>query len=88
MTASVLESIEDVGVRVAAGLERLRDEGVDRTVVVVCHSVVIRAAVGLTLGSPSSVWASVRVGPASLTILRMWADDQREVAVVGMPTDL
>lgn len=82
------ESIEDVGVRVAAGLERLRDEGVDRTVVVVCHSVVIRAAVGLTLGSPSSVWASVRVGPASLTILRMWADDQREVAVVGMPTDL
>jgi broad specificity phosphatase PhoE/ribonuclease HI len=82
------ESIEDVGVRVARGLERLRDEGVDRTVVVVCHSVVIRAAVGVTLAAPSSVWASVRVGPATITILRMWADGQREVAVVGMPTDL
>lgn len=82
------ESIEDVGVRVAAGLERLRDAGLDRTVVVVCHSVVIRAAIGVTLGAPSSVWASVRVGPASVTILRMWGDGQREVAVVGMPTDL
>ncbi|MCU1431851.1 MAG: bifunctional RNase H/acid phosphatase [Actinotalea sp.] len=82
------ESIEDVGARVAAGLERLRDGGVDRTVVVVCHSVVIRAAVGVTLGAPSSVWASVRVGAASLTILRLWADGQREVAVVGMPTDV
>lgn len=82
------ESIEDVGVRVAAGLERLRDAGLDRTVVVVCHSVVIRAAIGVTLGAPSSVWASVRVGPASVTILRMWSDGQREVTVVGMPTDL
>lgn len=82
------ESIEDVGVRVAAGLERLRDGGLDRTVVVVCHSVVIRAAIGLTIGAPSDVWASVRVGPASITILRIWADGQREVTVVGMPTDI
>ncbi|WP_199421951.1 bifunctional RNase H/acid phosphatase [Actinotalea solisilvae] len=82
------ESIEDVGVRVSGALERLRDEGVDRTVVVVSHSVAIRAAIGVTLGAPSSVWSSVRVGPASLTIVRLWADDQREVAVVGMPTDL
>ncbi|MBX9243433.1 bifunctional RNase H/acid phosphatase [Actinotalea ferrariae] len=82
------ESIEDVGVRVSAGLERLRDGGVDRTVVVVAHSVVIRAAIGSTLGAPSSVWASVRVGPASLTILRLWADGEREVTVVGMPTDI
>lgn len=82
------ESVEDVGVRVGAGLGRLRDAGVGRTVVVVCHSVVIRAAVGLAMGAPSSVWASVRVGPASVTVLRMWADGQGEVAVVGMPTDL
>lgn len=82
------ESIEDVGVRVSGALERLRDEGVDRTVVVVSHSVAIRAAIGVTLGAPSSVWSSVRVGPASVTIVRLWADDQREVAVVGLPTDL
>ena len=82
------ESIEDVGVRVAAGLERLLEAGVDRTVVVVSHSVSIRAAIGLTLGAPSSVWASVRVAAASLSIIRMWADGQREVAVVGMPTEV
>ncbi|WP_149202859.1 bifunctional RNase H/acid phosphatase [Actinotalea subterranea] len=82
------ESIEDVGARVRAGLERLLVGGVDRTVVVVCHSVVIRAAIGVVLGAPSSVWASVRVGPASVSIVRLWADGEREVAVVGMPTDL
>lgn len=82
------ESIEDVGVRVSAALERRRDEGVDRTVVVVAHSVVIRAAIGATLGAPSSVWASVRIGPATLTVLRLWADGEREITTVGMPTDL
>jgi probable phosphoglycerate mutase len=82
------ESIEDVGARVRTGLERLLAGGVDRTVVVVCHSVVIRAAIGEDLGAPSSVWASVRVAPASVSIVRLWADGEREVAVVGMPTDL
>jgi probable phosphoglycerate mutase len=82
------ESIEDVGARVQEGLRRLLAAGVDRTVVVVSHSVTIRAAIGATLGAPSSVWASVRVGPASLSILRMWDDGEREVAVVGMPTDV
>lgn len=82
------ESIEDVGARVQAGLGRLLVAGVDRTVVVVSHSVAIRAAIGVTLGAPSSVWASVRVGPASVSILRWWEDGAREVAVVGMPTDV
>ena len=82
------ESIEDVGARVEDGLRRLLAAGVDRTVVVVSHSVAIRAAIGTALGAPSSVWTSVRVGPASLSILRMWEDGEREVAVVGMPTDV
>lgn len=82
------ESIEGVGRRVGAGLAGLLAGGVDRTVVVVSHSVAIRAAIGVTLGAPSSVWASVRVAPASLSILRLWADGEREVAVVGMPTDV
>ena len=81
------ESIEDVGVRVAGALERLRDGGLDRTVVVVSHSVSIRAALGLTLGAPSSVWASFRIAAATVSIVRIWADGEREVTVVGMPTD-
>jgi probable phosphoglycerate mutase len=82
------ESIEEVGVRVREGLRRLVAVGVDRTIVIVSHSVAIRAAIGTTLGAPSSVWASVRLGPASLSIVRMWEDGEREVAVVGMPTDV
>lgn len=80
------ESVQDVGARVRAGLEGLLAAGVDRTVVVASHSVAIRAAIGVTLDAPSSSWARVRVAPASLTILRLWADGDREVAVVGMPT--
>ena len=82
------ESMDDVGDRVRAGLERLLTGGVDRTVVVVSHSVAIRSAIGVTLGVPSAVWGSVRVAPASLSIVRWWADGAREVAVVGMPTDV
>lgn len=82
------ESMDDVGDRVRAGLEALLDGGVDRTVVVVSHSVAIRASIGVTLGVSSSVWGSVRVAPASVSIVRWWADGAREVAVVGMPTDL
>ena len=81
------ESMDDVGDRVRAGLERLLAGGVDRTVVVVSHSVAIRSAIGVTLGVPSSVWGAVRVAPASLSIVRWWPDGAREVAVVGMPTD-
>ncbi len=80
------ESMDDVGDRVRAGLEGLLAGGVDRTVVVVSHSVAIRSAIGVTLGVPSAVWGSVRVAPASLSIVRWWADGDREVVVVGMPT--
>ena len=82
------ESMDDVGERVRAGLEGLLTEGVDRTVVVVSHSVAIRSAIGVTLDVPSVVWGSVRVAPASVSIVRWWADGAREVAVVGMPTDV
>lgn len=81
------ESMDDVGDRVRAGLAGLLAGGVDRTVVVVSHSVAIRSAIGVTLGVPSAVWGSVRVAPASLSIVRWWEDGAREVAVVGMPTD-
>lgn len=82
------ESIDDVGARVREGLDRLLAGGVDRTVVVVAHSITIRSAVGVTLGTSPSTWGSVRILPASVTILRMWEDGQRELTVLGMPTDL
>ncbi len=81
------ESLEDVGSRVHGGLVRLLADGVDRTVVVVSHTIAIRAAVGTTLGAPPSGWSSVRIPAASVTVLRMWQDGGREVVVAGMPTD-
>jgi ribonuclease H / adenosylcobalamin/alpha-ribazole phosphatase len=80
------ESIEDVGARMHTALERLRDGGVGRTVVVVTHSVSVRSAVGVAIGANSSSWARIRVAPASVSIIRLWADGGTEVTVVGAPS--
>jgi len=80
------ESIEDVGARMHDALESLRAGGVGRTVVVVTHSVSVRAAVGVAIGANSSAWGRVRVAPASVSIIRMWADGKTEVTVVGAPS--
>jgi len=80
------ESIEDVGARMRAGLEAVRLAGVGRTVVVVTHSVSVRSAVGVAIGANSSAWARIRVAPASVSIIRLWADGASEVTVVGAPS--
>ncbi|WNB84508.1 histidine phosphatase family protein [Cellulomonas sp. ATA003] len=80
------ESIEDVGARMRTALEALRAGGVGRTVVVVTHSVSVRSAVGVAIGANSSAWARIRVAPASVSIIRMWADGKTEVTVVGAPS--
>jgi ribonuclease H / adenosylcobalamin/alpha-ribazole phosphatase len=80
------ESIEDVGARMHAALETLRSGGVGRTVVVVTHSVSVRSAVGVAIGANSSSWARIRVAPASVSIVRLWADGGTEVTVVGAPS--
>jgi len=80
------ESIEDVGARMRAGLEAVRVAGVGRTVVVVTHSVSVRSAVGVAIGANSSAWARIRVAPASVSIIRLWADGASEVTVVGAPS--
>jgi broad specificity phosphatase PhoE/ribonuclease HI len=80
------ESIEDVGRRMHAALEGLRSGGVGRTVVVVTHSVSVRSAVGVAIGANSSSWARIRVAPASVSIIRLWADGGTEVTVVGAPS--
>lgn len=81
------ESIEDVGVRLRAGLDSLLAEGVDRTVVVVSHAVSIRAALGVTMGAQASSWSQLRVAPASVSIIRLFEDRRNEVAVVGVPSE-
>ena len=81
------ESIEEVGVRMRAGLEAVRASGVGRTVVVVTHSVSVRSAVGVAIGANSSAWARIRVAPASVSIIRLWADGTSEVTVVGAPSE-
>ena len=80
------ESIEDVGARMSVALETLRAGGVGRTVVLVTHSVSVRSAVGVAIGANSSSWARIRVAPASVSIIRLWADGATEVTVVGAPS--
>jgi probable phosphoglycerate mutase len=82
------ESIEDVGVRMRAGLGAVRAAGVGRTVVVVTHSVSVRSAVGVAIGANSSAWARIRVAPASVSIIRLWSDGTSEVTVVGAPSEV
>ncbi|QTE28436.1 bifunctional RNase H/acid phosphatase [Pengzhenrongella sicca] len=80
------ESIEDVGARMRSALEAVRADGIGRTVVVVTHSVSVRSAIGVAIGANSSAWARIRVAPASVSIIRLWADGSSEVTVVGAPS--
>ncbi|MEE6295266.1 bifunctional RNase H/acid phosphatase [Georgenia wangjunii] len=84
------ESVADVGARVGAGLRALAAEHAGRTVVVAAHAVVIRAAVGVVAHMPVPAWSSVRVPPASVTILRLWPGDDGvgEITVIGCPNEL
>ncbi|MBF0686962.1 MAG: histidine phosphatase family protein [Cellulomonas sp.] len=80
------ESIADVGVRLRRGLDGLR-EGGPRTVVVVSHAVAIRAALGVTMGAHPGTWSQLRVAPASVSIVRLFADRRDEIAVAGAPSE-
>jgi len=81
------ESIADVGQRIGTGLDGLLAAGTDRTVVVVSHAVVIRAALGRTMGAQPGSWSQLRVAPASVSIIRLFEDKRDEVAVVGAPSE-
>lgn len=80
------ESIADVGDRLRRGLDSLRDGG-PRTVVVVSHAVAIRAALGVTMGADPGTWSQLRVAPASVSIVRLFADRRDEIAVAGAPSE-
>jgi probable phosphoglycerate mutase len=88
------ESYADVGARVWHGLQDLVDTllpgagPAGRTAVVVGHAVQVRAAIGTAIGAPPAQWSRVRVPPASLSILRLWADGTSELTAQGVPSDL
>ncbi len=71
------ESVADVGARVVPVLDRLAVPGT--TTVLVTHTIVIRAAVGLALDAPARAWNRVRIAPGSLTVLRRWPGGLSEV---------
>ena len=77
------ESAADVGVRVADAIARLAETGAGKTVVVVAHTIVIRAAIGQALDAPASRWNQIRITPGSTTILRRWPDGMTEVVAMG-----
>ncbi len=82
------ESLHDVGDRVSDLLLELARENHGHAVVVVSHVMAIRAAVGRLVDLPSTRWGALRVPAASLTIVRLWADGDRELVSLGTPSDL
>lgn len=82
------ESYADVGARVLPALDDVVAEHPTGTSVVVAHAAVIRSLVGAMLEAPPTAWGRVRIPPCSLSILRIWPDGEREVSVVGFPTDV
>ena len=78
------ESVADVDARVRAVLDDLTRTHLGATVVVATHTVVVRAAVGMTLGAGLLGSMQVRVPPGSITIIRRWPDDA-ELVVSGYP---
>ncbi|ROS73064.1 bifunctional RNase H/acid phosphatase [Cellulomonas sp. PhB143] len=81
------ESAADVGARVQPVLDEIVATGAGRTTVVVGHTVQIRSAIGLALDAPPGRWSTVRLPPASLTVLRVWPGGVTEVVAVGVPSD-
>jgi len=78
------ESVADVDARVRGVLDELARTHRGETVVVATHTVVVRAAVGLTLGAGLLGSMQVRVPPGSISIIRRWPDDT-ELVVSGYP---
>ncbi len=81
------ESMRDVAVRAHGAITRLLDDYAGKTVVVATHTITIRAGVGSVAGLDPGSWPTLRVPPASLSILRLWPAGH-ELTVLGCPSDL
>lgn len=81
------ESMRDVAVRAHGAIMRLLDDHAGKTVVVATHTITIRAGVGSVAGLDPGSWPTLRVPPASLSIMRLWPEGH-ELTVLGCPSDL
>lgn len=75
------ELMLDAQVRAVAALLALRDAYAARTVVVVSHADVIKAAVAYFIGVPLDLAPRLEIGPASVTTLAVDADGARLLAL-------
>jgi len=87
-TAGGGESMADVADRVGGLLSELAQEAAGRTVVLATHTVTIRAAVGRAVGLGPGRWYTLRVPPASVSALRLWADGHAELTALGIADEL
>lgn len=78
------ESVDELTSRVAAARERVIARYPGRTVVVATHGWPVRAAVTAALDAGPAAYWRLRVSPASLTVLRCWADGGCEVGGVNL----
>jgi probable phosphoglycerate mutase len=73
------ESQNDVYLRVKRGLTRVVETYPVSTIVVISHTIAIRAALGVALGAPAQAWMRFRLTPASLTVMHFWPAGETEV---------
>ena len=73
------ESRAAVGRRVWSALNQLVAAHPGQCVVVVTHTLAIRAALGAALGAPPAAWFGFRVAPASINIIRLWERGHSEI---------
>ncbi len=77
------ESLDSVKARTAQACDRLLAERPGQTVIVVSHTAPIRALIARALDAgPAALWR-LRLEPASVSVIRYWADGGIQVAGVN-----
>jgi broad specificity phosphatase PhoE len=71
--------------RMVAGLQRLAGQHPYQTVAVVSHSDLIKAAVAYYAGSPLDLFQRLEISPASVSILEIYAESARLIALNSTP---
>lgn len=71
--------------RIVAGLQRLAGQHPQQTVAVVSHSDLIKAAVAHYAGIPLDLFQRLEIAPASVSVLEIWAESARLVALNSTP---
>ena len=79
------ESIAQTGQRLAGAMDDLIASSLGKTVVVVSHAVALRSVIGTAFGAPASQWHRIRIAPASVSMIRYWADGTSEITAIGIP---